>query len=283
MDEVNRNAPDTRAGESAEARLEVHALQVSTHAGMGLLHPMSFALPTGMITALIGPEGAGKTLLLRTLFGLTPAAGRLDVAGAVILPDRTALALDNVEYAESVRRSMVWIPSAPAVLPGTLRDNLVYGLRLQGERELRDPVQSILDRLGLSESWSRHLHRCASELNGEQRYLLALARSLVIDPRVVLVDVPAMSLSPAATGRMETLLQDLQQDRVILMATHNLSQAARLSEMCLFLHAGRVMECSPTDRMFTCPERRETEWYLTGRYGSAQLAQSKVWRNHGSR
>ena len=95
MDEGNRNAPDARAGESAGARLEVHALQVSTHAGMGLLHPMSFALPTGVITALIGPEGAGKTLLLRTLFGLTPAAGRLDVAGSIILPDRTALALDN--------------------------------------------------------------------------------------------------------------------------------------------------------------------------------------------
>ena len=283
MDDVNRNAQDARPGECSGGRVEVQALQVGTRAGRGLLHPMSFALPTNVITALIGPEGAGKTLLLRTLFGLAAASDRLDVAGSVILPDGTALALDNRDYAESVRPSMVWIPSAPAVLPGTLRDNLVYGLRLHGEREPSNPVQSMLDRLGLSASWSRRLHRCASELNGEERYLLALARSLIVDPRVVLVDVPAISLSPAALGRMETLLQDLQQDRVILMATHNLPQAARLSEICLFLHAGRVMECSPTDRMFTCPERRETEWYVTGRYGSVQLAQPREWRNHGSR
>lgn len=264
----------------------VQGLTVATRCGALLLQPLTFTLASQGITALIGPEAAGKTVLLRALLRLSDQVDGLRLRGRVSLNGQPVLGPGTDADLESVRRQVGWVPSVPGLLPTTPHDNLTYGLRLQGEHSpavLDERVETALRQYGLWAALADVLHQPGISLNGEQRYLLALARVLMQEPRMLLLDVPGVSLSPAAGRHLESLLYELQHDHAILMATHDLAQAARLSESCLFLRAGELIEYGQTDRMFTCPDRPETEHYLAGRYGPMHTNNPKKWRKHGSR
>lgn len=270
---------------ASPAGLRVENLGVETPAGSLLLRSLTFALPSRGIIALIGPEAAGKTVLLRALLRLSDQVDGLRLHGRVFLQGQPILAPGIEVDREAVRRQLGWVPSVPGLLPTTLHDHLTYGLRLRGEtdQELLDGrVEATLRRCGLWTTLADVLHRPGVTVNGERCYLLALARVLMLEPRVVLLDVPGVSLSPATINQVEGILHELQHDHAILMATHDLSQAARLSEACLFLRAGELVEFGQTDRMFTCPDRPETEHYLAGRYGPMRTNNPKHWRKHGS-
>ncbi len=264
----------------------VQDLAVSAPSGAQLLQPLTFALASRGITALIGPEAAGKTVLLRALLRLSDQMDGLRLRGRVSLTGRPLLGPGMDADLESVRRQVGWVPSVPGLLPTTPHDNLTYGLRLQGERSaavLDERVTATLRRCGLWAALAECLHQSVAGLNGEQRYLVALARALMLEPQVLLLDTAGVSLSPFTAHHLETLLHELQHDCAILMATHDLSRAARLSQSCLFLQAGVLVEHNRTDRMFTCPDRPETEHYLAGRYGRMRTNDPKKWRKHGSR
>lgn len=279
----------TNVGGCADAAspvgLQVENLRVESPAGIMLLRSLTFALPSRGIIALIGPEAAGKTVLLRALLRLSDQVDGLRLHGHVFLHGQPILAPEIEVDREAVRRQLGWVPSFPGLLPTTLHDHLTYGLRLRGEtdQELLDGrVEATLRRCGLWTTLADVLHRPGVTLNGEGCYLLALARVLILEPRVLLLDVPGVSLSPATINQVEGILHELQHDHAILMATHDLSQAARLSEACLFLRAGELVEFGRTDRMFICPDRPETEHYLAGRYGPMRTNNPKHWRKHGS-
>lgn len=274
------------ADAASPAGLRVENLGVETPAGILLLRSLTFALPSHGLTALIGPEAAGKTVLLRALLRLSDQVDGLRLHGRVFLHEQPILAPGIEVDREAVRRQLGWVPSVPGLLPTTLHDHLTYGLRLRGETDqglLDGRVEAALRRCGLWTTLADVLHRPGVTLNGERCYLLALARVLMLEPRVLLLDVPGVSLSPGAIHHLESLLHELQHDHAILMATHDLSQAARLSEACLFLRAGELIEYGQTDQMFICPDRPETEHYLAGRYGPMRTNNPKKWRKHGSR
>lgn len=275
-----------RAEDASPAGLRVEDLGVETPAGALLLRPLTFALPSRGLTALIGPEASGKTVLLRALLRLSDQVDGLRLHGRIFLHGQPILAPGIDVDREAIRRQLGWVPSVPALLPTTLHDHLTYGLRLQGETNravLDGRVEAALRRCGLWARLADVLHRPGVTLNGEQRYLLALTRVLMLEPCVVLLDIPGVSLSPAAVHQLESLLHELQHDHAILMATHDLPQAARLSENCLFLQGGELIEHGQTGRLFTCPDRPETEHYLAGRYGPMRTNKPKNWRKHGSR
>ncbi len=160
-------------------------------------------------------------------------------------------------------------------------NDLTYGLRLQGEQSsvvLNEPVELALRRCGLWAALAECLHQPIARLNGERRYLLALARTLMLAPQVLLRDTAGVSLGSSAAHHLETLPHELQYDHAILIATRDMSWAARLLRSCLFLQAGVLAEPNRTDRMFTCPDRPDTEHYLAGRRGPMYTNDLKKWR-----
>jgi phosphate transport system ATP-binding protein len=224
----------------------------------------------GRVTAIIGPSGCGKSSLLRCVNRLHESVADARVSGAVYLDghDVYASEVDPVD----IRRRIGFVSQRPTPFPMmSIRDNVVAGLRVASQRHtaraLDECVERTLRRVGLWEEVARRLDDDPAALSGGQQQRLCLARALAPEPRVLLLDEPTASLDPLSTQRVEELVYTLRGDVTVLMVTHNLQQAARVSDTTAFMLDGQLIEAARTRTLFTTPTDVRTEAYITGRFG----------------
>ena len=232
------------------------------------LSDVDLDVPARRITALIGPSGCGKSSLLRCLNRLNDEIAEARVAGRVRVGETDAYAKDTLVH--DLRRRVGMVFQKPNPFPLSIHDNVAYGLRLLGikrRRELDERIESALKAAALWDEVSSRLDDSALELSLGQQQRLVIARAIAVEPEVLLLDEPASALDPAATLRFEELLHELAQRYTLLLVTHNMQQAARVSHYAAFLHEGRLVEFGDTDSLFTNPRERPTEDFITGRYG----------------
>lgn len=219
-------------------------------------------------TAFIGPSGCGKTTLLRCLNRMNELIEGTRVQGRIVLngQDIYAPEVDVIELRKRV--GMVFQKSNP--FPKSIFDNVAYGLRIQGvtnKAELKERVVASLQKAALWEEVKDRLHESALMLSGGQQQRLCIARAIAVEPEIVLMDEPCSALDPNAAAKIEELIQDLEQYYTIIIVTHNMQQAARVSDYTAFFYLGRLVEFDATEKIFTNPARKQTEDYVTGRFG----------------
>lgn len=232
------------------------------------LSKVSLRISPGGVTALIGPSGCGKSTLLRSINRMNDGAAGLRHAGHIRLDGEDIYDARTDSSVLRQRVGMVFQRSNP--FPRSVLDNVTYGARLNGmtdRRELEALAERSLRRAALWDEVKDRLRESALRLSGGQQQRLCIARALANDPDVLLLDEPASALDPVATMRIEELLYDLRRDVTIVIVTHNLQQAARVSDRTAFLLAGHLIECDDTARLFTSPREPRTEAYITGRFG----------------
>ena len=232
------------------------------------LFDVSVAIGRNQSTALIGPSGCGKSTLLRCLNRMNDLIDHVRIAGQITLhgQDIFAPAVDVIELRKRV--GMVFQKSNP--FPKSIFDNVAYGLRLQGltrKEELAGRVETSLRKAALWEEVKDRLDDSAMALSGGQQQRLCIARAIAVEPEVLLMDEPCSALDPVATAKIEELIQDLKKEYTIVIVTHNMQQAARVSDHTAFFYLGRLIEFDATNKIFTNPANKQTEDYITGRFG----------------
>ena len=263
--------PTIRPGQPPpEWPTKIEARDLSFHYGAKrALESISITIPTNLVTALIGPSGCGKSTFLRTLNRMNDIIPGTRVEGAVRI-DGQDIYQPGVDVVQLRRRvGMVFQKSNP--FPKSTFENVAYGMRVNGlARSKADLHQRVEESLRAAAIWDEvkdRLHESALALSGGQQQRLCIARALAIRPEVLLMDEPASALDPIATQRIEELIYDLKKNYTIVIVTHNMQQAARVSDHTAFFWLGRLVEYGRTDRMFTAPAERLTEDYVTGRCG----------------
>jgi phosphate transport system ATP-binding protein len=233
------------------------------------LHDVSMSIRRQYVTALIGPSGCGKSTFLRSLNrmnDLIPGArleGKIELDGNdVYSPEMDVIQLRR-------RVGMIFQKSNP--FPMTIYDNVAYGVRVNGLTKRRADLDEIVEKTlrgaALWEEVKDRLQRSAMSLSGGQQQRLCIARALAVQPEVLLMDEPASALDPISTAKIEELVYDLKREYTIVIVTHNMQQAARVSDETGFFLSGRLVEFNETKKLFTAPKHRETEDYITGRFG----------------
>jgi phosphate transport system ATP-binding protein len=220
------------------------------------------------VTALIGPSGCGKTTLLRVLNRMCDLIKGTKVTGTVLLDGQNIFSneIDVVELRRKV--GMVFQKSNP--FPKTIYENIAYGLIINGIRNksiIEEKVETSLKAAALWNEVKDNLDKSALSLSGGQQQRLCIARALAIDPGIILMDEPASALDPLSTAKIEELIHDLKKKYTIVIVTHNMQQAARVSDYTAFFYIGKLIEYDKTIKIFTNPELKQTEDYITGRFG----------------
>ena len=232
------------------------------------LKDINLQIPEHHVTALIGPSGCGKTTFLRCLNRMNDIIEGARVEGQISL-DGMDIYSPEVDVVQVRRRvGMVFQKSNP--FPKTIFDNVAYGLRINSDyskSEIAARVERSLKDAALWNEVADRLHDSAMELSGGQQQRLCIARALAIEPEVILMDEPASALDPIATQKIEELIQELKQTYTIVIVTHNMQQAARVSDFTAFFYLGDLIEFDRTDKIFTNPSIKRTEDYITGRFG----------------
>ena len=232
------------------------------------LHNTTFAAAKGKVTALIGPSGCGKSTLLRSVNRMN------DLIDSVRIEGQMRLNGDPV-YGKSVdvielRKRIGMVFQKPNPFPMSIFENVIYSLRIDGVRNkstLEEICEQSLRGAGLWDEAKDRLKESALRLSGGQQQRLCIARAIAAEPEVLLLDEPCSALDPIATGRIEDLIEDLKGTYSILIVTHNMQQASRVSDNTAFMYLGRLVEYGPTEQIFLSPKLKETEDYVTGRFG----------------
>ena len=233
------------------------------------LFGINLDVPKNRVTALIGPSGCGKSTFLRSLNRMNDVVEGCRVEGQVLLDGEDVYdrKIDVVELRSRI--GMVFQKANP--FPKSIYDNVAYGPRIHGlaqDREhLDEIVRDCLSRVGLLDEVLDRLHDPGTSLSGGQQQRLCIARAIAVSPEVILMDEPCSALDPIATARIEELIDQLREKFTIVLVTHNLQQAARVSQLTAFFHLGRLVETDDTERIFTNPREVRTADYITGRYG----------------
>ncbi|HDH96383.1 MAG TPA: phosphate ABC transporter ATP-binding protein [Proteobacteria bacterium] len=220
------------------------------------------------ITAIIGPSGCGKSTLIRALNRMNDLIPNVRVVGEVLL-DGVNIYSDSVPVTE-IRRRVGMVFQKPNPFPKSVFENVAYGLRIKGIRnrtEIRDRVEAALRAAALWDEVKDRLHESAISLSGGQQQRLCIARALAVEPEVLLLDEPTSALDPIAAGKIEELLVELKKSYTVIIVTHNIQQAARVSDTTAFLYLGKLIEVDRTEKIFTNPSNRLTEEYIGGRFG----------------
>jgi phosphate transport system ATP-binding protein len=257
------NPSESATTVEAPPRIEVTGLNFYYGARQALFD-INLSLPTNRITALIGPSGCGKSTFLRTLNRMYETQRRTRLEGEILLDGESILEMDVV----SLRRRIGMVFQKPNPFPKSVFDNVAYGLRINGyEGKLADAVERSLRRAALWNEVKDHLQKSAYALSGGQQQRVCIARALAVNPEVLLLDEPCSALDPVSTAKIEELLFELKESCTVVMVTHNMQQAARVSEFTAFLLDGHMIEYNPTPQLFTRPSDPRTEAYITGRFG----------------
>jgi phosphate transport system ATP-binding protein len=232
------------------------------------LRNISLTIPQKKVTAFIGPSGCGKSTLLRCFNRMNDLIDSCRTEGAIRLYGRNIYAPD-VDAAQ-LRRRIGMVFQKPNPFPKTIYENVAYGLRLAGiskNRLLDETVEWALKGAALWDEVKDRLEDSALGLSGGQQQRLVIARAIAIQPEVILLDEPCSALDPIATLKIEELMNELKANYTIVIVTHNMQQAARVSDYTAFMYLGDMVEYGDTDQMFTKPSKKQTEDYITGRYG----------------
>ena len=232
------------------------------------LFGITMSIPARQVTALIGPSGCGKSTFLRTLNRMNEVIDQTRLEGNVLVDGRDVYsgAIDVVDLRKKV--GMVFQKSNP--FPKTIFENVAYGPRIHGTRnreKLAEIVERSLVRAALWDEVKDRLETNAMGLSGGQQQRLCIARALAVDPEIILMDEPASALDPSSTARIEDLIGELRRDYTIVIVTHNMQQASRVSDFTAFFYEGNLVEFGPTQKIFTVPRQKQTEDYITGRFG----------------
>ncbi len=248
-----------------EAALETRRLSVSYN-GTPAVRQVSIRIPTRRVVAFIGPSGCGKSTLLRCLNRMNDLVPAARIEGEVLFHDVNLYGPD-VDPVE-VRRRIGMVFQKPNPFPKSIYDNVAFGPRINGYRgDMDELVERSLRAAALWDEVADRLGDSALALSGGQQQRLCIARALAVEPDILLMDEPASALDPIATQKIEDLIYDLKQKYTVVIVTHNMQQAARVSDYTAFLYMGEVVEYGPTDELFTNPREDRTEAYITGRFG----------------
>jgi phosphate transport system ATP-binding protein len=228
------------------------------------LFDISLGIAVSKVTALIGPSGCGKSTLLRTLNRMHETVRHARLEGEILLDGQNILAQDVTQ----LRRRVGMVFQRPNPFPKSIFDNVAYGLRINGTKlPIAEAVEKSLRHAALWDEVKDQLHKSAYDLSGGQQQRLCIARALAVEPEVLLLDEPCSALDPISTAKIEELLVSLKDLCTIAIVTHNMQQAARVSDFTAFLLTGQLIEFSPTPHLFTTPSDPRTEAYITGRFG----------------
>ncbi|WP_323840173.1 phosphate ABC transporter ATP-binding protein PstB [Photorhabdus africana] len=251
----------------ASSKIQVHNLNFY-YGKFHALKNITLNIAKNKVTAFIGPSGCGKSTLLRTfnkmyeLYGEQRAEGEILLDGNNILTDKQDVAL--------LRANVGMVFQKPTPFPMSIYDNIAFGVRLfekLSRAEMDERVQWALTKAALWNETRDKLYQSGYSLSGGQQQRLCIARGIAIRPEVLLLDEPCSALDPISTGRIEELISELKSEYTVVIVTHNMQQAARCSDHTAFMYLGELIEFSDTDTLFTTPKMKQTEDYITGRYG----------------
>ena len=266
---MTATAPSIVERAAAEERGSVKADRFSFWYGeKQALFEITLSTPPRSVTALIGPSGCGKSTFLRSINRMNALLPGVRHEGQIVLDDIDVY--DEAMDLVTLRRRVGMVFQRWNPFPKSIYDNVAYGPRVNGIRrrvDLDAMVESALRRAALWDEVKDRLRQSALGLSGGQQQRLCIARALANEPEVLLLDEPASALDPIATQKVEELLYELKRELTIIIVTHNLQQAARVSDTTAFFYLGRLIEVGQTDRMFTSPTNERTEAYITGRFG----------------
>jgi phosphate transport system ATP-binding protein len=251
---------------------EVPALKVNdlrlSYGDKEALHGINMIIPKKRVTAFIGPSGCGKSTLLRCFNRMNDLVDGCSITGEILLDDQN-IYQKGVDVAE-LRRRVGMVFQKPNPFPKSIYENVAYGLRIQGikkKRQIDETVEWALKSAALWNEVKDRLHESALGMSGGQQQRLVIARTIAVKPEVLLLDEPASALDPISTLKIEELIHELKNDFTIAIVTHNMQQAARVSDYTAFMYMGDMVEFGDTDQLFTNPQKKQTEDYITGRYG----------------
>lgn len=233
------------------------------------LFDISIDIPANKVTALIGPSGCGKSTFLRCLNRMNDTIESCRVTGEIMVDGE-----DINDRSQDVVLLRSWIGMVfqkPNPFPKSIYDNVAYGPKIhnlaKAGKAMDEVVETSLKRAGLFEEVKDSLHSPGTSLSGGQQQRLCIARTLAVNPEIILMDEPCSALDPIATARIEELINELKKDYTIVIVTHSMQQAARVSQQTCFFHLGKVVESGVTSQIFTSPKNKQTQDYITGRYG----------------
>lgn len=232
------------------------------------IHNVSMHIPRGQVTSLIGPSGCGKSTLLRSVNRMNDLVDGVRIGGAIRLAGESVYAPD-VDVID-LRKRLGMVFQKPNPFPMSIFENVIYPLRIDGENRksvLREACERSLRSAAIWDEVKDRLTESALSLSGGQQQRLCIARAIVADPEVLLLDEPCSALDPIATLRIEELIHEISDRYTVLIVTHNMQQAARVSQFTAFMYLGRLVEYGPTNTVFQNPLLEETEQYVTGRFG----------------
>jgi len=232
------------------------------------LHNIDLDIARNQVTAFIGPSGCGKSTLIRCLNRLNDLVDGVNVTGSIKISGLEIL--DPTLDVTELRKRVGMVFQKPNPFPKTIYENVAYGPRILGinhKARLDEAVERSLKSAALWDEVKDRLHDNALALSGGQHQRLCIARTVAVEPQVVLMDEPCSALDPIATAKIEELIHELKERYTIVIVTHNMQQAARVSDFTAFLYLGRLIEFGKTEKLFTTPDKQETEDYITGRFG----------------
>ena len=265
------NAPSVKAaGAIAGVANKVRARDINVSYGeKQALFDVSLDIPDRGVTAFIGPSGCGKTTFLRCINRMNDTIEGARVSGVLELDGKNVYASDVDPVVLRSRVGMVF--QKPNPFPKSIYENVAYGPRIHGmtknKRDLDQVVEKSLQRAGLWDEVKDRLHHSGAGLSGGQQQRLVIARAVAVNPDVILMDEPCSALDPIATAKIEELIDELRGNYCIIIVTHSMAQAARVSQRTAFFHMGKLVETGPTEEIFTNPRDSRTQDYITGRFG----------------
>ncbi|BCM22045.1 phosphate ABC transporter ATP-binding protein PstB [Mesorhizobium sp. WSM4935] len=258
------NAPDTTV---EKAKIEVKNLNFY-YGQSKALKDINLSLPERSVTAFIGPSGCGKSTLLRVLNRIYELYPKQSAEGQVLLDGKNIL--DRSQDLNLLRTKIGMVFQKPTPFPMSIYENIAFGVRLYekiSKAEMDNRVESALKRAALWSEVKDKLNASGQSLSGGQQQRLCIARTVAVKPEVILLDEPASALDPLSTAKIEELIDELQADYTIVIVTHNMQQAARVSRQTAFMYLGELVEFDRTEKIFTSPREKRTQDYITGRFG----------------
>ena len=270
MNELNPKRQEEALYKMVETEVKLSGKDISVFYGdKQALFDVNLEIPAKQVTALIGPSGCGKSTFLRCLNRMNDTIDICRVAGEIMLDNQDIYHRDIDVVELRARVGMVF--QKPNPFPKSIFDNVGYGPKIHGlvrnKTDLEEVVVRSLQRAGLFDEVKDRLHEPGTGLSGGQQQRLCIARAIAVSPEVILMDEPCSALDPIATAKVEELIDELRENYTIVIVTHSMQQAARVSQQTAMFHLGNLVEVDDTDTIFTNPANQKTQDYITGRYG----------------
>ncbi len=266
-EDVLRDIDGLSSVDSLESHITAENLSIF-YGDLEAIGSVSMDIPKNLVTAIIGPSGCGKSTFLRGINRMNDLIQICHSKGDLYF-DGTNIYSEKIDVVE-LRRRIGMVFQEPNPFPKSVFENAAYGLRIQGIKDkskLAETVEKSLRRAALWKEVKDRLDNSALELSGGQQQRLCIARALAVDPEILLMDEPTSALDPGSTSRIEDLIAELRGNYTIIAVTHNMQQAARISDLTAFLYKGELIEYDQTKKIFTNPEKKWTEDYITGKFG----------------